>query len=396
MITSYTSSALPVAVPQRIAHELRRYLAGAVVMALGTVIGIFGAAWDIQWHTDVGPDTFFTTPHLLMYLGVAIPGLAALLITLLGTYAFHRREQVEAISSVTVPVLRGLFRVPVGFLIAGIGSALGLLAGFYDLWWHSVYGFDAVIYSPAHIALSLAEQVTIIGEFYAFAELLRLSAPKTWLRRGALLGFATIAALMICSLSFYLLEGPITLFSVLNAKSFIGVAFTTLIFFLAMAVTRRPWTATLVGGILTLITAGTWLFSLWATPAYADSLNLLMREDAASTVGIAVLSLMYPGGLLIAGLVVDLLFLLTRRLGWNHMLRVILLSGVGALVIALTYPITYLMSINTNVMGITLIVAPWIGIVGGLIGWWSGYVIRQSVIALTAGAHSVLRTEENV
>ena len=57
--------------------------------AAGFLVGVFlsflGFCWDIQWHTDVGPDTFFTAPHLVLYAGVAIAGLTSLAMVLLTT-----------------------------------------------------------------------------------------------------------------------------------------------------------------------------------------------------------------------------------------------------------------------------------------------------------------------
>ena len=46
----------------------------------GTLISLIGLTWDIQWHSDVGPDTFFTLPHLFLYAGSAFSGLASLVV----------------------------------------------------------------------------------------------------------------------------------------------------------------------------------------------------------------------------------------------------------------------------------------------------------------------------
>ena len=36
----------------------------AFVMLAGTLISLSGLTWDIDWHLDVGPDSFFTLLHL--------------------------------------------------------------------------------------------------------------------------------------------------------------------------------------------------------------------------------------------------------------------------------------------------------------------------------------------
>src|SRR6266568_2705835 len=60
---------------------------GAWTVLLGTVISMVGLSWDVQWHKDVGPDTFFTLPHLFLYSGSAISGFAALAMVVLVTSA---------------------------------------------------------------------------------------------------------------------------------------------------------------------------------------------------------------------------------------------------------------------------------------------------------------------
>src|SRR2546430_13856858 len=51
---------------------------GAGVVLLGTLITTLGISWDVQWHKTVGPDTFFTLPHLALYSGSALAGIASL------------------------------------------------------------------------------------------------------------------------------------------------------------------------------------------------------------------------------------------------------------------------------------------------------------------------------
>jgi hypothetical protein len=50
--------------------ELGRFR--SLVVAAGGVAAIFGLYWDDAWHTDVGRDTFFSRPHLLLYAGVSV------------------------------------------------------------------------------------------------------------------------------------------------------------------------------------------------------------------------------------------------------------------------------------------------------------------------------------
>ena len=41
------------------ATRVRGVVPAAVLMG-ATLLSLVGSTWDIQWHADVGPDTFFT------------------------------------------------------------------------------------------------------------------------------------------------------------------------------------------------------------------------------------------------------------------------------------------------------------------------------------------------
>jgi len=51
---------------------------------------VFGTAWDIQWHTAVGRDRLWTSPHLMMLAGIAVAGLVSLAAVLKGTVDVRR------------------------------------------------------------------------------------------------------------------------------------------------------------------------------------------------------------------------------------------------------------------------------------------------------------------
>jgi hypothetical protein len=79
-------SALRLAAPSRaIEQGVTRPWLPAALVTLGTVASLFGISWDIQWHVDVGPDTFYTLPHLMLYSGTAIAGITSLTVVLMTT-----------------------------------------------------------------------------------------------------------------------------------------------------------------------------------------------------------------------------------------------------------------------------------------------------------------------
>ena len=103
----------------------RARFAAAAGFLLGVFLVFLGFAWDIQWHTDVGPDTFFTAPHLVLYGGVAIAGLTSLAMELLATW-FARRGSPAALERTTA-ILGGRFRGPLGYVIGGFGAPFFIL-----------------------------------------------------------------------------------------------------------------------------------------------------------------------------------------------------------------------------------------------------------------------------
>src|SRR5262245_52360006 len=47
--------------------------AGLETIALaGVLIFLLGGFWDVAWHVEIGRDTFWSPPHLLLYLGVLV------------------------------------------------------------------------------------------------------------------------------------------------------------------------------------------------------------------------------------------------------------------------------------------------------------------------------------
>src|SRR5260370_1540783 len=144
--------------------------AGAYAVLFGAAISTVGLSWDIEWHRDVGPDTFFTLPHLVLYSGSALAGIASLAMVLLSTSMQRAGRPVSPwMGGTPVRVFGGIFTAPLGYLVSGIGAASFLIYGLLDLVWHSIYGFDAVLSTPSHVALFLSISITMIGTVIVFA-----------------------------------------------------------------------------------------------------------------------------------------------------------------------------------------------------------------------------------
>lgn len=105
---------------------------------LGAFLQIAGAQWDVSWHILGIVETFFTPAHAVLYAGIDLVALANLQgLRLRLAYADN-------------PTYTALFT---GLRIAFIATALQIIAAPIDFWWHSTYGFDPYLFTPAHSLL---------------------------------------------------------------------------------------------------------------------------------------------------------------------------------------------------------------------------------------------------
>lgn len=244
---------------------------GAWALLAGFTLLWLGVAWDGQWHVDVGPDTFFTAPHLMFYAGSGLVGFTSLAVVIAST----RDRGSPAGRTVRV----GLFRAPIAFLVSGLGASGHLLYGATDLWWHTVYGFDILELTPSHIGLQLAMQTEGAGVVLAFVALRGQRAGR-W-------GLALAGALFIASASISfdgeILGVPLSLLGVGGCAVWVlGV--------IAGAGLGTRWLAATGVAFLALFGA-TMLFPPFATQVYADAIGLRMRDNA---VGLSIVGLAMP------------------------------------------------------------------------------------------------------
>lgn len=119
----------------------------AVLFASTSVV--LGVLWDISWHSSIGRDTFWSPPHLAIYLGGVVAGVACgwhvLHITLAGTAA----ERAASVS------FWKFFRGSLGDWLCIWGAIAMLTSAPFDDWWHNAYGLDVKILSPPHAVLAL-------------------------------------------------------------------------------------------------------------------------------------------------------------------------------------------------------------------------------------------------
>ncbi|WP_158887669.1 hypothetical protein [Amycolatopsis anabasis] len=343
----------------------------ALTLLCGTVLSLTGLTWDVQWHSDVGPDTFFTLPHLFLYAGSAIAGLASLAVVLATTAAQRAGRPIDpSVGGRAVAVFGRTFAAPLGYLVSGVGAASFLLYGLWDQWWHGLYGFDAVIDSPPHIGLLLSITVTMIGAVMVFSA----AGHQTWGALGALVGVAVLMAFStVTVLGLQDVDG------VVNAID-AGTAFlSVLLVLLAAGLRARPGGALIAAAMLAVLQAVFWWFSPWAAHVYADAVGLPVRDYI---LGIPEMPSLFPMCLVPVAAVVELLLWNARRRGAPPRWTPVLAGGIGGLLVAACAPVQsswiYPMSHfpDAATMIATSVAGALLGLLAGFLGWRFGRMLR--------------------
>lgn len=117
-------------------------------MIAAGLLAIFATYWDEAWHTDVGRDSAWAAPHLLLYGSVAVVGLG---VAIWGLLVLGWTRSLKATLSYR-PVLA-----------AGLGALGALVSAPIDAGWHAAYGRDAVLWSPPHMLVVFASVTLTLG-----------------------------------------------------------------------------------------------------------------------------------------------------------------------------------------------------------------------------------------
>jgi hypothetical protein len=345
-----------------VAAGLRAAQAGAWSVLIGTLITLFGLGWDIQWHVEVGPDTFFTLSHLALYSGSAIAGIGSLTMVLVSTAAQRAgRDFPRWAGGPPIRVLGGTFHAPLGYLIAGSGAALFLLYGLLDLWWHSVYGFDAVLNTPSHVALFLAVSITMTGSVVVCAA----AREQRWGRIGYLLAVPIL--IIFGPIAFNgLSQVPLPIDPVL-----LGIILCAPTLLIMSAALLGRGTAIRIAVVLGILQGVLWWFSPWAAEAYARLVGLPLRDVVSAAP--PVLPSTIPMFLIVAAVTTEGFFALARsgrlRPAWLMVLAGaaagFVVGGGLALQTILTDPTQHLSGTEIgSLMALGLVLGPLTGYLG--------------------------------
>src|SRR5438128_11465422 len=114
----------------------------------GAFLQIASAQWDVSAHILGIVETFFTPAHAVLYAGIGLVALA----NLQGVRLRLSHGQNSRYAS--------LFG---GLRVAVVGTELQLAAAPIDLYWHTAYGFDPFLFTPAHSILIVGVVLGGIG-----------------------------------------------------------------------------------------------------------------------------------------------------------------------------------------------------------------------------------------
>jgi len=117
-----------------------------IVSLFGSVLEIWGGSWDITSHAIGAPESFFTPPHGVLYSGVGISLIAAIIsLAIIGKDKEIRHESFS-----------------LGLKLIVIGSMIQIVAGPSDYLWHELFGTDGLL-SPTHLTLITGILIQSVG-----------------------------------------------------------------------------------------------------------------------------------------------------------------------------------------------------------------------------------------
>ena len=228
-------------------------------LAAAVTCDAFGGYWDISWHISIGRDTFWTLPHMMVYMAGILSGIACGYAILTTTFGSSRelKEQSVAIWG---------FRGPLGCFLATWGAFAMLISAPFDNWWHNAYGLDVKIISLPHSILAVGETMIGFGALLLVCALLnRASGPYQRKLDRLLLGIGGIEVFGAALLA--LESTPVGFMHSVRFYRAMASSFPIILIGLS-CVSKSKWPATVMAAIYTVgFLACLWIFPLFPAEA---------------------------------------------------------------------------------------------------------------------------------
>jgi hypothetical protein len=241
-----------------IPHEVSERVPGTVYAVLfASACVLVGVLWDISWHQSIGRDSFLSPPHIAIYVGGVVAGVACGWLVLRTTFKGTPAEKSRSVS------FWKFFRGPLGAWVCIWGAIAMITSAPFDNWWHAAYGLDTKILSPPHALLAAGIGAINIGALLMVLPLQNRTGDADMRKRFALMvGFA--AGLFLLMIATILSEYHYRIF--MHGSLFYivaGLAFPLILAAAGRAADLR-WGATMAAGVYTGVT----LLLMWILPVF--------------------------------------------------------------------------------------------------------------------------------
>lgn len=228
------------------------HVVAVVFASLSVLVGVI---WDISWHQSIGRDTLFSPPHMAIYLGGVVAGLACGWVVLRTTFGGSQAERAGTVS------FWHWFRGPLGAWVCIWGTFAMLTSAPFDDWWHNAFGLDTKILSPPHALLAAGIAAINLGAILMVAPL----ANRDGARRTLSLLYAVTFGLLLLMAGTMASEYHYRIY-MHGSRFYIAAAIAfPLILTAAGRSTRLRWPATTAAAVYSLVT----LAMMWILPLFA-------------------------------------------------------------------------------------------------------------------------------
>jgi hypothetical protein len=231
-----------------------------VIGTAGGILQIAGGNWDVSWHVLGLVETFLTLPHSVLYSGVVLSILAAVI-----GAALSLRRGLEASER----------RLLTGLQIAFLGGLMQIVAGPLDFWWHDNFGFDPFLMTPTHSLLIVGIMMNGVGMTLGSVRLLRRKLDAQ--RPDVTLSTKWFKLLVLMALTVFWLDLNGIIYTVTDVS---GIAYT---FQLGEGFSRQWVSLALMIGVILLAASG--------TSVLLAAKRIAAFRGAASIVGVLIVAI---------------------------------------------------------------------------------------------------------
>jgi hypothetical protein len=136
-------------------HPITLTMVVSTISTMGAFVQTEGASWDVMSHLLRRPETFFTPSHTMLYVGIGLLVIAAIV----GATLLLKNKEIRTKS----------FSKALKLLV--IGSAISLVAGPSDYLWHQTFGVDGLL-SPTHLTLVTGMLINCVAVVLGLARII--------------------------------------------------------------------------------------------------------------------------------------------------------------------------------------------------------------------------------